>query len=50
MTNSAPAKLEVPDLTQAVTAVIQTFAAFVGISLTDFFDEVFFLVDPEHSQ
>lgn len=39
MAGTAPAKLEVPDLTQAVTAVIQTFAAFVGISLTDFFDE-----------
>ena len=39
MTNPAPARLEVPDLTQAVAAVIQTFAAFVGISLTDFFDE-----------
>ena len=32
-------RLEVPDLTQAVTAIIQVFAAFVGISLTDFFDE-----------
>jgi hypothetical protein len=32
-------KLEVPDLAQAVNAVIATFAAFVGISLTDFFDE-----------
>jgi hypothetical protein len=39
MAGTAPAKLEVPDLTQAVNAVIQTFAAFVGISLTDFFDE-----------
>ncbi|HXZ02179.1 MAG TPA: hypothetical protein VEI03_19450 [Stellaceae bacterium] len=32
-------KLDVPDLVQAVNAVIQTFAAFVGISLTDFFDD-----------
>lgn len=30
---------DVPDLLQAVNAVISTFAVLVGISLTDFFDE-----------
>lgn len=39
MASAERGRLEIPDLTQAVTAVITTFAAFVGISLTDFFDE-----------
>jgi hypothetical protein len=39
MAKAVQAELEVPDLVQAVNVVIQTFAAFVGISLTDFFDD-----------
>lgn len=36
---AAQAELDTPDLAQAAGVVIQTFAVFVGISLTDFFDE-----------
>jgi hypothetical protein len=32
-------KLDIPDPTQAVNAIVTTFAAFVAISLADFFDE-----------